>query len=479
MAVSARKEQLRALWTKLSNELREQMKFKYTHEITVNVIDTAAAMTLVCAHIIPDSVNTKANWQSVVRGLNNTLTGVLGDQPLKYILSGKKTKYGEILGITNVISAVSLNSDMKITIGRPSYGVNTDKTYSEFFTEYKKSLIVRFYTYFKDSLKNTRIEREVTKKGGLQFKKSGEGINVFAGQLAHTDYQVGQKVFSELSKGKYSDELVEMEKNSPLPYSSKATNLHAQIMSRVQLAHEPVDDIIKLRFVPYGQNPAGGEKGDISSSEVIEALDDIFNKIIQDIRQTNKWPIMGTKVQELKGSNSREEKKRDEGVELIFRPFEQLGIEVKRERQAKKGRSNAVATYKPKPAKKPTVQKKSAKLKQVKTKARNNTRQQSPIALANIINQYLPQTLKSRMVAPALVYRTGRFANSAEVTNIIQGPRGGMTAEYTYMKNPYQTFEPGFRMGSTYRDPRPLISGAIRDIAIQQMGIKFGNIRRV
>jgi hypothetical protein len=102
----------------------------------------------------------------------------------------------------------------------------------------------------------------------------------------------------------------------------------------------------------------------------------------------------------------------------------------------------------------------------------------SPIALKNIINKFLPQTLKSMMVSPRLVYRTGRFANSARVENIYQGSRGGYSADYTYMKNPYQTFEPGFNMGSTFRDPRSIISTAIRNIALEQMGIKFGQVRR-
>jgi hypothetical protein len=41
-----------------------------------------------------------------------------------------------------------------------------------------------------------------------------------------------------------------------------------------------------------------------------------------------------------------------------------------------------------------------------------------------------------------------------------------ITAFYSYMKNPYQTFEPGYRQGSPKsRDPKLLISSSIRDIA--------------
>ena len=47
------------------------------------------------------------------------------------------------------------------------------------------------------------------------------------------------------------------------------------------------------------------------------------------------------------------------------------------------------------------------------------------------------------MGSPALNFRTGRFANSARVENVAIGPRGGLHIDYTYMRDPYETFEPG------------------------------------
>jgi hypothetical protein len=35
------------------------------------------------------------------------------------------------------------------------------------------------------------------------------------------------------------------------------------------------------------------------------------------------------------------------------------------------------------------------------------------------------------------------------------------------MKNPYQTFEPGFAQGDPNRDPRNVINQSIREIALQ------------
>ena len=58
------------------------------------------------------------------------------------------------------------------------------------------------------------------------------------------------------------------------------------------------------------------------------------------------------------------------------------------------------------------------------------------------------------------------------------GPRGGMHIDYTYARDPYETFEPGNRQGSTYRDPRKIIGSSVREIAQSIVGQKFIKIRR-
>jgi hypothetical protein len=71
------------------------------------------------------------------------------------------------------------------------------------------------------------------------------------------------------------------------------------------------------------------------------------------------------------------------------------------------------------------------------------------------------------MGEPALESRTGRFAASTRVTDIVRTPQGFPSIGYTYMKNPYQTFEKGFKQGSIDRDPRTLIDSSIREIAVE------------
>ena len=70
-----------------------------------------------------------------------------------------------------------------------------------------------------------------------------------------------------------------------------------------------------------------------------------------------------------------------------------------------------------------------------------------------------------------LNYRTGRFAASAKVERLSESRAGLITAFYSYMKNPYQTFEPGFRQGSPKtRDPKLLIGKSIKEIAATLVG---------
>lgn len=105
---------------------------------------------------------------------------------------------------------------------------------------------------------------------------------------------------------------------------------------------------------------------------------------------------------------------------------------------------------------------------------------QSPLHLQAMLEALLPQVVASKMgTGGALRYQTGRFANSVEPTQVMVGPRGGVHVDYTYMKYPYQTFEPGFKQGSTLRDPRKIIGESVREIAQSIIGNKFLKVRRV
>lgn len=91
----------------------------------------------------------------------------------------------------------------------------------------------------------------------------------------------------------------------------------------------------------------------------------------------------------------------------------------------------------------------------------------APFALFMMLNSQLPNTVRKNMGEPGLVNRSGRFAESVRITDVNRTPQGYPSVGYTYQKNPYQTFETGYRQGDTDRDPRALIDRSIRELAAQ------------
>lgn len=81
-------------------------------------------------------------------------------------------------------------------------------------------------------------------------------------------------------------------------------------------------------------------------------------------------------------------------------------------------------------------------------------------------NARITQEVLGNMESPALVSRTGRFAQSVRVTDAIKTPRGFNSVGYTYQRNPYQTFEMGGAQGDPDKDPRKIIEQSMRDIAV-------------
>jgi len=93
--------------------------------------------------------------------------------------------------------------------------------------------------------------------------------------------------------------------------------------------------------------------------------------------------------------------------------------------------------------------------------------------LKALINAKLPATVRKNMVAPGLINRTGRFAASAQVENIIVTDKGFPSIGHTYQKFPYQTFEPGYSKGNIDRDPRRVIDKSVREIANDLLAGRF------
>jgi len=104
----------------------------------------------------------------------------------------------------------------------------------------------------------------------------------------------------------------------------------------------------------------------------------------------------------------------------------------------------------------------------------------NPIGLQQLLNKALPEELMKNMgpYPRRLENRTGRFAQSAQVTQVVPMPKS-VEIRYDYLKDPYAVFEPenGNAMASTGRDPKMLIGGTIRELAQSIMGTKYGLVR--
>jgi len=134
----------------------------------------------------------------------------------------------------------------------------------------------------------------------------------------------------------------------------------------------------------------------------------------------------------------------------------------------------------------------SAKLKQAKKAAlaggiqkiaRSNRRTTEKgsselVTLKRKINSRLSAQVRRNMGRPALINRTGRFSNSVELVNVREG-QNTIIGEYTYMQNPYRTFEnTGERKWPVGYNPKPLITKSIRDLAMEYTDKRF-TLRRV
>jgi hypothetical protein len=109
---------------------------------------------------------------------------------------------------------------------------------------------------------------------------------------------------------------------------------------------------------------------------------------------------------------------------------------------------------------------------------RKSGKNMSALSLLNQINRRLPEQIKKNMGTPKLNWRTGRFAHSARALSISSSNE----IKYTYMKRPYAVFEMSSlgnaKWATSARDPRPLITLSIREIAASITNEKF-KFRRV
>ena len=92
----------------------------------------------------------------------------------------------------------------------------------------------------------------------------------------------------------------------------------------------------------------------------------------------------------------------------------------------------------------------------------------SPMQARNMFNATLSEAVRENMGGAALHNVSGRFADSVHVHNVMPHKGTSGVVQYSYMYNPYKTFE-----GHETRDPRLLIDQTIREQAAEMALGKF------
>jgi len=95
------------------------------------------------------------------------------------------------------------------------------------------------------------------------------------------------------------------------------------------------------------------------------------------------------------------------------------------------------------------------------------------LRLATLLNSMVKikatEIMKNLSHGNTLNYRTGRLANSVNITSFNLKTR---SVYFSYMHYPYQTFEPGFKQFKPGRDPRDIFSNAIAEALTELISVK-------
>ena len=171
------------------------------------------------------------------------------------------------------------------------------------------------------------------------------------------------------------------------------------------------------------------------------------------------------KLLDLPGSDSFRTLKKKKVVNSILDPFRNnKNVKVTAKQKIKHSKTTSKKDIKPKDV---ILAATARKRKTKATRKAKSSPAAQPLQMIAMINKELPQTVIGNMGAPALENRTGRFARSVRVTDVVKTPKGFPSIGYTYQRNPYQVFEEGSsgNWSNGHRDPRQLIDTSIRDIA--------------
>ncbi len=367
---------------------------------------------------------------------------------------------------------------------KPTKWAKADDVFANLKEVYKEAVGIFFdnmQTYFQsmqESPEETAL-RVANREGNTKGKSSKRGIRTkgkgklikSAGRFIHAEHEDSAGILESLVRDafkKASAEVVDSQGNSvseaQLQRDLKALGI------KIHMRRDENDNHV----ITLGGSLINIQKGNMAR-EVNADLKKALERAHEHIAKNRGG------LQHLHGSDTPLEKRKKKLIATGVEPFKKrknASIKVKHEDIKIKKTKSTVSTQKKVKATKARAS--NAKLvsaavvmKATKKGKRRPTKKsplQDMLKLVVQFNSKLPQTVRKNMGSPKLNNRTGRFANSTQVTDIQITPQGFPSVGYTYRKDPYQVFEDG--LGSLpwangERDPRELIDQSIREIATQ------------
>jgi hypothetical protein len=306
-----------------------------------------------------------------------------------------------------------------------------------------------------------------TAKRGIRHKGKGNLVKV-AGRFVNAEHEDDAGIAETLIRDafkKSASEVVDTQGNSisEAQLIKDLANLGIELIMR--------KDANDNHVITLGGSLINSQKG--QDSKKMKA--DLQKELERAFYHLEKG---GLGIAHLAGSDTPTQKRKKRVLKSVLDPFKKnTNTKVKHgDLTTKSSAAKVGITKKRKVSKKTsnvTLATGALALKKSAKKRRKPT-QKSPLQdmlkLVVQFNSRLPQTVRKNMGSPSLNNRTGRFANSAQVSNVIMTPQGFPSVGYTYQKEPYQVFEEGVGLepwANGQRDPRDLINRSIREIAAE------------
>lgn len=294
----------------------------------------------------------------------------------------------------------------------------------------------------------------------IKTKSGGEKKSVI--HFFDAGHEKNAGVFERFLDTKTASIMAEINNSMDKDSDSSRDKLLAELKKTegIDLQIEKIDDLgtIVIKIESASVNRKAGQKVGMKS---------------QNIRKALKKYMETVELENLEGSDSLKEQKIKKTRNKVLDAFRDVpGATVSSASKVKKSNKKPVnKKVKTKATAKAASIAVVAKARKTKTK---RVAKQSPasrmLQMIAMINKELPDTVRKNMNSPRLENRTGRFADSVKVTDVVQTPKGFPSIGYTYAKNPYQVYEMGAGSApwaSPERDPRRLIDASIREIAAQ------------